>query len=154
MTHLCQPVIITGEKNSGKTNWLDLIVQRAEARGYAVGGFLSRGIWSNSQKIGYDLEDIHTGEKRPLARRTETPGAGELVAGSYVFDPLVFDWAGRSLRDERSADVLIVDEFGPLEMLGNGFEPAITWLVGHFSGILVISVRPALMDALLQRLHR
>ncbi len=48
--------------------------------------------------------------------------------GNYSFSKETFEWAGKILLDSLSKDLewLVIDEIGPLELEGNGLEPAIS----------------------------
>jgi len=63
--------------------------------------------------------------------------------GRYRFDQNVFAWAQMILRSciEKSLEWLIIDEIGPLELQGNGLEPA----VGQIINIARNNDRPKLL---------
>lgn len=141
-----RPVLIAGRKDSGKTAYLGWLANRAKSRGWRVGGFLSLGEFEGARKARYYLLDIAAGEKRLLAWRQVA--ATPLKIGPYAFDPAVFKWAEQRIRRQMAADILMLDEYGPLEQRGMGFRPTLDFLLSHYRGILVITVRPALLPHL------
>ena len=75
-----------------------------------------------------------------------------LKAGHFCFNPEVFTWANAGLESSLDANLIIIDEYGPLERDGKGFYPAIVCLKKRFNGMLLISVRPGLVDDLWERI--
>ena len=140
-------VIVAGSRNAGKTAYLAETVIRAKAHGYAVGGFLSIGEMHDREKHRYFLEDIVTGERRLLARRTGT-AAHPQHAGPFHFDQDTFDWAKERITQSLDADLIIIDEYGPLEQDEGGHYAAISFLKENYAGILMLSVRPGLVRPL------
>ena len=129
---------IKGVKRSGKTSFLRNIIKEISDNGFKVGGILQPSLDSNFDSAGYDIENIATGEKFPLARRRATPNANGLW---FDFNDDAFDYAKEIILDARkNADILVVDEIGKLEQKGLGHslalnekilsESAFLWLLG------------------------
>lgn len=140
-------VLVIGKKNAGKTAYLEQLIERATAKGLKVGGFLSRGGSADQKKSRYFLEDIKTGRQWLLA--SDVPSAERsLVYDRFHFDPGVFKVGDRLLKNNIDADILVLDEYGPLERMGQGFRSAFDLLLHTYRGILLIAVRPALLNNL------
>ncbi len=148
-----QPVLVSGGKNAGKTSYLLNLVERARMRGWRVGGFVSLAEWEHGEKKRYFLRDV-SGNRQRLVARKGTHRTDEWHVGSYVFDPETFRWAQSCARQPNRFDVFLLDEFGPLERKGLGLSPILEMLLAEFNGILVISVRPALLPDVLQMLKK
>ncbi len=142
-----QIVIVSGKKNSGKTAYLQEIRQRAQKRGWQVGGFLSEAKLQNNVKTQYRLLNLQTEEQRILAWRKSDSSA--LATGRFAFDPTVFAWGNRFVRQQLHFPVIILDEFGPLEMRGKGWFDLLGFLLAQYRGLLFISVRPDLLSSLM-----
>ena len=140
-------VLVAGARNAGKTTYLAETALRAKARGYSLGGFLSLAEVNDRGKNRYYLEDLTTRERRLLAWRTDTPNRTP-PAGPFHFDHEVFDWAKNRITENLDADLIILDEYGPLEQRRGGHYPAIAYLRDHYTGIVMISVRPDLVQPL------
>ncbi len=143
-----QIVLVCGAKNAGKTQYLKEIHNRARKRGLKVGGFLSLAQTENGLKTHYFVHLLHMGEQRLLARYSAKPS--HLKIGRYVFEPRTFEWAEHIVKQQLGLPVLILDEFGPLEMEGKGWYALLLFLLRHYKGLLFISVRPTLLRPLLE----
>lgn len=115
-------LVLTGPVHSGKTTFLAGAAARWRARGLDVGGFLSPARRAGGRLDGYDLFDLRDGASAPFLTRKGEPGWPSV--GPYRFFPAVLERAGDILRRDRDADVLVVDEMGPLELGGGGLWPA------------------------------
>ncbi len=141
------PVLIVGSKNSGKTAFLDFLIQKAFQNKLTVAGFLSRGKLCDGQKNQYFLEDISTGKHYLLAN--QTPGRSEKIPyGGYFFDPDIFELGNELLIHNLNANLLVLDEFGPLELKGQGFRKAFDIVLHEYHGIFLIAVRPVVLPEL------
>lgn len=141
------PVLIVGPKNSGKTAFLDFLIQKAYLNKLNVAGFLSRGKLSDGQKHQYFLEDISTGKHYLLANHN--PGRSDSIPyGGYFFDPVIFELGNELLLHNLNADLLVLDEFGPLELKGQGFRKAFDIILREYHGIFLIAVRPVVFPEL------
>lgn len=145
-------VLVVGGKNSGKTAYLRRVVQRARQHGLNTGGILSPGKCEKGTKSEYFIEDIRTGRQFRLAWLSERESS-PIRVGSYAFSPRAFEVANRILRESRNADVVVLDEYGPLEKNGGGFRPALEYLLQNYSGILFIALRPSLLHHLQSELR-
>jgi len=137
-------VLVVGSKSSGKTAYLRLVIRRARQHGLKVGGILSPGELQGGTKQEYFVEDVRTGQKTRLAWLSNEESS-PIQVGSYSFNPRAFEMANRILRESQDADVVVLDEYGPLEKSGGGFRPALEYLLQNYSGILFIALRPSLL---------
>jgi len=139
-----QLVLVAGTKDSGKTTYLDQCCKMMRGKGNTVGGLLSLASWQNGQKYFYEIQNIDNGQKRILASQ-EPCTSFSLQYGPYFFDPISFNWGNEILCSSIDKDVIIFDEFGPIESKGGGFFPAFEFLVKRFTGIFYVSVRTSLI---------
>jgi len=142
--------LVVGGRDSGKTSYLEFILRRARAQGKRVGGVLNLGIRPLLEKTGFILEVVATGDRYPLAdrqRHSET----DIASGSFFFSLRTLTIAVEALKASAEADVIVVDEFGPLEKRGQGLWPGIEYLLHNHPGCLIITVRHRLL-ADLQRI--
>ncbi|MHC4983850.1 MAG: nucleoside-triphosphatase [Planctomycetota bacterium] len=136
-------------KHSGKTAAASSLAEKARTEGFSVTGLLAPGVYKGGRLIGYDVVDLRTTARRPLARRGLS---SPLRAGSYGFLPegLVLGREALSGPAARSSDLVIVDEFGPLELSGWGWRPAVDKLIREAKGLIVLVVRDELVAAVLK----
>jgi nucleoside-triphosphatase THEP1 len=147
-------LLISGERRVGKTTLL-LNVRTAEKR-LRVGGFLSVARFEGGEKIGIDLMDAATGERMTLAV-AESSGASivangqdanrEVRTGHYRFDPAALAAGRRYAAAGQGADLFLVDELGPLELLrGEGWADVIPMIRARTFGAALVVVRPELIE--------
>jgi nucleoside-triphosphatase len=140
MTRASKPFLWTGPQHCGKTTALARLVERVRSMGYRVAGFLAPSLWRDGSLIGFDIVSVATGLRRPLASRTQ-PTAADV--GRYAFNPESLEW-GREILGEQTtadADLIVVDEFGPLEVRGSGWRIAVDHLLDAARGVVLLVVR-------------
>lgn len=143
-------VAVEGARGEGKTTAVRALAEALSKRGIVVGGVLQPPVDNDEgHRLGYDLEDIQSGERFPLARRREQ-GRG------YDFDDDGWSWAAERLAEAKQArDVVVIDELGLLEARGEGHIPALLQLAQGSMGrasLLVAAVREGCLDSLLETL--
>lgn len=136
-------VLVSGWRQAGKTTLLLAVRQAAQEAGLRVGGFLSAARFEAGEKTGIDLVDAHTGRTLPLA---VAASGGAITTGHYSFEPAALE-AGLAFAEEgKSADVFLVDELGPLELVkGEGWIGVIDMLRERAFGVALVVVRPELI---------
>ncbi|MCJ7554824.1 MAG: hypothetical protein MUO34_13190 [Ignavibacteriaceae bacterium] len=79
------------------------------------------------------LQHISSGENRQLEISGKVTAENEVEVGKYKFDKNVFSWAQEKLLYAYREDLewLVIDEFGKLELIGNGLEPAISKIINE-----------------------
>lgn len=141
-----QLVIVTGESGAGKTKWCQEQIQWARQQGWNVAGLLSPAIFQDGQKVGIDLLDLSSGEKRQLAK-LRPHYLPQATIKKWAMDPLTLAWANDCLQAIGPCDLLVVDELGPLEFnRGQGFTPAFPLIERGDYQIALIIVRPTLLE--------
>lgn len=94
---------------------------------------------------------------KPLQADQSTPDEDKVNIGRFVFDNTVFNWARNILDncDTGQLSWLIVDEIGPLELEGQGLEPAVQRLIDRNRNMhrvnLLLVVRENLVDRVCSR---
>jgi len=143
--------IITGPIGSGKTSHCAALASRFRSEGRPLAGLLSPAVFEQGEKIGIDLLNLATSERRRLAIRRTTENTGVLT-GKWLFEPAVLEWGNQILREIKVCELLILDELGPLE-----FNQGLGLLEGmklidecKFQQAYVV-IRPELLEAALER---
>jgi nucleoside-triphosphatase THEP1 len=137
-------ILWTGPKHCGKTTSASNLIQKARAEGFTVAGILEPSLYNNGELIGFDVLDLHSQKRTPLARRNKDKS----TTGSFNFitDGLKFGNAVLTSEAIKSAELVIIDEFGPLEVNGQGWRRNIDSLLSSSNAIMLIIIRQELKD--------
>ncbi len=136
-------LVLTGPVHSGKTTFLRDAVAGWKSAGLDVGGFLSVLRLDNGCDRGYDLFDLKSGRSLPFLAHEGDPDWPSV--GTWHMFPATLETAGSILRRDSDADVLVVDEIGPLEIGGEGLWPAFEKALEHGVRCLCV-VRQGILD--------
>lgn len=136
-------ILWTGEKHSGKTTSAAKIVEIARNEGFNVAGLLAPSIYSNGQLLGFDAIDLHNDARVPLAKR-------KTCQFTFFTEGVEFGNAALSTTTTKSADLVIVDEFGPLELNGQGWRKNVDSLITLSDALILLVVRQELADEIQQ----
>ncbi|MBX5328802.1 MAG: NTPase [Candidatus Bathyarchaeota archaeon] len=117
-------LLLTGSPGVGKSSVLLKIVEALKARGYRVGGMLSREVRSCGTRVGFEILDLSSGERGWLAHVNQPSGPR---VGKYRVNLEDLDGVGVAaiLRAVEGLDVVAVDEVGPMELFSERFREAV-----------------------------
>jgi nucleoside-triphosphatase len=143
--------VLSGDRGSGKTRLLTAIAETLLMSGKKVGGILSPVVQSQDSRLGYDVLDLQSGRQIPLCRRDIEPTGGS--TGPFRFDAEAIRFGNSALEQAATsgADLVILDEVGPLEFDGKGWAEGLERLLETFHGSLLLVVRPNLLGRLTER---
>jgi nucleoside-triphosphatase len=144
-----QLVLVSGPRNTGKTEYARWVVERARAAGLRVAGFYSEAEWEAGVKARFYLQDVADPGQRALLASVRPAPELDLRAGPFHLSSEVFRRADKVLRRAAGADLICIDEVGPLEVKGGGFHEALSFLLAEHAGILLLTVRPSVVPAIL-----
>jgi nucleoside-triphosphatase THEP1 len=139
-------VLVTGMRGAGKTRWCAELIEQSRTLDLKICGLISPAVFKAGQKVGIDLLDLSSGERRRLAYRAGDVG-GDLRTTDWQMVAETLEWGNTILENIKSGDLFILDEIGPLE-----FEHGIGLIAGldiidsrkRFPSIVV--VRPSLLS--------
>jgi len=144
--------ILTGPVHSGKTTLLKEVVRELKEKKYRIDGFLSEAVWTREETVGYDLFDLKKERSIPLIRRTGEEEWQKI--GSYFFIPQSLTEAEKIILRGKEADILVVDEVGPLELSGRGFWPALKQVVFQPLNSYILVIRKNIIKDFLAMLGK
>jgi nucleoside-triphosphatase THEP1 len=133
-------VLLTGERQIGKSTLCGKLAQRLAHAGYQVSGLLTR-------RTGFhDLEvtELHTGQTYPLTRPFD-PNVNRPL-GNFIFSPDAVERSNQAFQTCFPTQVFILDELGPLEFVHQkGWASVIPMIAHEVYGLAVMVVRPELL---------
>jgi nucleoside-triphosphatase THEP1 len=138
-------ILWVGEKHSGKTTGAANLVKIARAEGFDVAGVLAPSLYRKGRLMGFDVLDLRDETRAPLARRRMD--ASPTWPFAFIDDGLKLGTAALSQEAVESADLVIVDEFGPLELSGQGWRSSVNSLLASINAAILLVVRRELVES-------
>ncbi len=126
-------VILTGEIGAGKTEVCRRLIRDVQEKGMDC-----RGVITLKSPCGdLVIQDIHSGEARPLAVSKGSPSKSS--GSRYCFIRDGFDFANEILSSSDGTDLLVIDEVGRHESEGKGFAAGLSVLTkGVFTHAVIV----------------
>jgi len=121
-------IFVTGPPGIGKTSVLLRSVNGLKNRGYEIGGMISRDVREGGVRVGFEIMDFSTGQRGWLAHVNQPTGP---KISKYRVNLTDLEAIGVSsiLDAIRNADIIIVDEIGPMELFSSAFRDAVVHAV-------------------------
>lgn len=117
-------LFVTGRPGIGKTSVLLRAVEELKTKGYRIGGMLSREVREKGVRVGFEIVDFRSGQKGWLAHVNQPVGP---KVSKYRVNSNDLDIVGAgSIRDAtKNAQIILVDEIGPMELFSQAFRKAV-----------------------------
>jgi len=120
--------VLTGPVQGGKTSLLKERIALLKKGGIRVMGFICPGTISQGRRSEFQLENIHTGQR--VAMGSEKEKKGWVKYRRFYFNPEAFSqgkaWIEKAVSEQ--ADLLVIDEVGPMELEGMGWSEILDFL--------------------------
>ena len=137
--------LITGKRQVGKTTWCASVAHHARINGWNVCGLISPAIFSDGEKVGFDMVDLKSGNSRRLGVLGNTH-PDWIQCGQWSIDPSVIAWANDQLKQCPGCDLLILDEIGPMELEQNqGLQEGLRLIDENLVTAAFVVIRPELL---------
>jgi len=144
-------LFMTGSPGTGKTSVLLKTIEVLKARGYGVGGMVSREVRTCGARVGFEILDISSGRRGWLAHVNQKhgPRIGKYRVNLEDLDNIGAEAIANAVEN---ADVVAIDEIGPMELHSERFKEAVKKAVE--SGKLVIgTIHWKARDRLIQEIR-
>lgn len=118
-------LILSGEIQQGKSTMLKALISELKNKDISIGGFISEVVIRNGERQAYRI--VSTDNKRSATLCGISPETGDLKYGRFYFNHESFELGNSLIYEtlERGDDLLVIDEIGPLEIGGEGWDNAI-----------------------------
>jgi len=127
-------ILITGEKNKGKSTLLYKICKNCKCS-----GVICLPVFENGMKIGSDVINLLNGKREVFARIKDKASFSGVVMGKYVINPEGMNYAIKAIEEGiRSDATLIIDEVGSLEMRGKGYYKILEKAIQRNNVVIVV----------------
>jgi nucleoside-triphosphatase len=134
-------ILVSGPKHSGKTTLVETVVASLAVRQVHIAGILAKGLWKDGRRAGFDLVNLATGRRVPLARRRSAPHPVHGMMFDFFDSGFKAGADALSLDVCRRADLVVVDEIGRLEAGGEGWAPHLEALLTLDGPLLILVAR-------------
>ena len=117
-------ILVTGPPRIGKTTVLLKVESKLRIQGYRIGGMISEERREENSRVGFEIVDLASGRKGCLAdvRQAIGPRLGKYRVNLEDLNSIGTAAILRALND---ADVVLVDEIGPMELCSECFIEAV-----------------------------
>jgi nucleoside-triphosphatase THEP1 len=142
--HENQCILWVAARHSGKTTAATELTRCLQQQGWVVGGILAPSVYKDGRLTGFDIIDIKNNLRIPLAYRNEQ--ASDVGPYRYYQEGLDLGRSALSFAENESAKLVIVDEYGPLELSGKGWRCDVDSLLRKGYPPVLLVVRRELAD--------
>jgi nucleoside-triphosphatase len=117
-------LLLTGIPGVGKTTVLLRVVETLKAKGYSVGGMISREVRSGGVRVGFEILDLSNDRRGWLAHANQPSGPR---VGRYRVNLEDLNTIGAEaiVKAVESCDVIAIDEIGPMELFSGKFREVV-----------------------------
>ncbi len=117
-------LFITGSPGTGKTSVLLKIIDVLKAGGYSVGGMVSREVRTRGARVGFEILDLSNSRRGGLAHVNQKhgPRIGKYRVNLEDLDSIGAEAIANAVKN---ADVVAIDEIGPMELYSERFREAV-----------------------------
>lgn len=144
-------LIITGQSGAGKTIWCLELARQAADSGISVEGLISPAVFEHGSKVGIDLFDIVTKERKRLANRRPNLAAN-YTGRTWQLDFETLHWGNDLLAKIADCQLFVLDELGPMELVeGQGLTKGLDLIDARKFALACVVVRPSLLTNALAR---
>jgi nucleoside-triphosphatase len=146
-------LLVTGRPGIGKTTVLLNAAEELKAKGYRVEGMISKEARREGRRVGFEVVNFGTGLRGWLAHVEQSVGP---QVGKYKvnLDDLDSIGANAVLDAIRNADVVIIDEIGPMELFSQAFRKAVNEALNSSKLVLAVihhSARDPIIESIKKR---
>ena len=144
--YLGKIILVTGWRMAGKTTFCKEVIRSARQKGLQVRGLLSSARFEDNIKVGIDVEDLASQDKRILAEFNQGQKS-DITTKSWVFDINNMVWGNNILKNINTCDFFVIDELGPLEFCRNqGWTAGFDVLDARNYQLALVVIRPELIE--------
>ncbi|BBO93414.1 nucleoside-triphosphatase [Desulfosarcina ovata] len=143
-------VMVTSPQHTGKSSLIARYVDLCRRHQIAVAGILAEGLWENNRRSGFNLVDLSSGIRVPLAFRRAEKARAKIAFEFYAQGM----HAGKRALDTgrcATAALIVVDEVGKLEVMGQGWATCLPALIELPGKTHIWAVRSTLVESVAER---
>ncbi len=141
--------LLTGPPGIGKSTVVSRVVYLLRSKGLGIGGCLTRERREGRERVGFTVFDLMSGREGVLA--SSKNALGPRVGRYRVNIPGLVDVGARALREAAAtADVIVIDEVGPMELTSPEFKKGVESCLISGKPVLAV-IHEQMKDPLIER---
>ncbi len=148
-----QKILITGPPRCGKSTLISKLIEYYTVKkNYTIYGFLTPEVKKSGNRIGFDIQDIFTNERRKFARIGNYNASQKLGKYGLCLEGLEEIISNFETIPLHEIDLFIVDEIGKMELFSKKFQDFISNIFASNLSIIAtigLKVRHPIKDHLL-----
>jgi len=120
------------------------LAEQVRNEGFNIAGLLAPAVYSGRRLLGFDLIDLRTGSRVALAGTRKNNSAN----GPFNLEDAGLTFGEDALKPDKikKAELIIIDEFGPLELAGGGWRRNVDSLLRSTDALILLVVRDELLE--------
>jgi nucleoside-triphosphatase len=140
--------LLTGPPGIGKSTVVARVVYLLRSKGLGIGGCLTKERKEGRERVGFIVIDLMSGREAVLA--SSKKALGPRVGRYRVNIPGLVDVGAHALREAAAtADVIVIDEVGPMELTSPEFKRGVESCLASGKPILAV-VHEQMKDPLIE----
>jgi nucleoside-triphosphatase THEP1 len=143
--------VLSGKVQGGKTTLLSRLTHEFRKERVSLCGFLCEGAFSGGLRSGFTLVNLQNGSRYPLATVVKNEGWNRFRR--FYFNPESLKEGERMVLDglRRNAELVVLDEVGPMELEGKGWSPLLQVLQRNYHTVQLWVVRDSVIEVATER---
>lgn len=144
-------IIISGNKNEGKTTQIKRVVSYLKQKGIAIGGFYSEKVLENNTLVGYDIVMVDTNKSYPFLRLKGEETQQKI--GCFYIDGFTLAEGVKQLKKaiDNKVKTIFIDEVGKLELNNQGWTIAVEKLINNYKGKIILAIRSNFVNEIIKK---
>ena len=144
-------IIISGNKNQGKTTQIKRIIFQLQESRKKIAGFYSEKILNNGTIIAYDIVTIPNNERFSFLKINGNSQQQKI--GPFYIDDFALAEGVIQIKKGiiNQVDYLIIDEVGKLELNNKGWCTALERAFTQFKGEIILAVRTEFVEKVIKK---
>jgi len=126
-------ILLIGERNSGKSTFLYNLFKISDC-----GGIICLPVFKNGKKIGTDAINLLNKEKEIFCRLKKFANFDGIEMGRYIISYRGIEFCKKALKEAKERDLIIIDEFGFLEINGEGIYEEAKEIIESNKNVIVV----------------
>lgn len=144
-------IIISGNKNEGKTTQIKRVASYLKQKGIAIGGFYSEKVLENNTLVGYDIVMVDTNKSYPFLRLKGDETQQKI--GDFYIDGFSLAEGIKQIKKaiDNKVETIFIDEVGRLELNNSGWAFAIEIVLNNYNGKIILAIRTDFVNKIIKK---